>query len=135
MSLMSVAPEPHPHPRPHPLARRLLLLAVLLLLALPLGWRLWSLTRTSTLSTAAPTFTCTPADTRNQVLTSGSLTVKVPYGDVLHYVDDAIRHPFGNLVTFWTNAQALALTLGSATPDDFRCVVTDMERAHVGQLL
>jgi hypothetical protein len=43
MSLLSVAPEPRPHPRP--LARRLLLLAVLLLLALPLGGRLWSLTR------------------------------------------------------------------------------------------
>jgi hypothetical protein len=122
----------------------------LLLLALPLGWRVWSLTRTSALSTVTHTFTCTPADTHNQVLTSGSLRVKAPYGDVLHYADDATRHPYGNLVTFWTNdvltpnpelrtfvfsnAQTLAYALGSATPDDFRCAVTDMERSHVGKL-
>jgi hypothetical protein len=126
-----------------------MLLALLLLLALALGWRAWSLTRTTKLPTATPKFTCTPADTHDQVLTSGSLTVKVPYGEVLRYVDDATSHPYGNLVTFWTNdvltpnpelrtyvpnAQLLAAALGSATPDDFRCVVSDMERANIGQI-
>jgi Predicted Zn-dependent protease (DUF2268) len=154
MSLMSRAPAPRPRPHPRPLARRLTLLAALLLLALALGSCSWPLTRTTPLSTATPTlpaFTCTPADTHNQVLTStsGSLTVNVPYGDVLRYVDDASRHPTGDFVTFWTNdvltpnpdlyheypnAQAWARTLGLATPDDFRCVVTDMERTNVGQL-
>jgi Predicted Zn-dependent protease (DUF2268) len=146
-SLMSLAPEPRPHSR-HP-ARRLMLLALLLILALAVGWRAWSLTRTTTLPTATPKFTCTPADTHNQVLTSGSLTVKVLYGDVLRYVDDATRYPVGNLVALWTNdvltpnpefrsymltQQAQAVALSWASPDDFRCVVTDMERAHVGQM-
>jgi hypothetical protein len=145
---MSLAPEPPP-PHPRHLARRLLLLAVLLLLVLALAWRVWSVTRATALSTPTPKFTCTPSDTHNQVLTSGSLTVKAPYGDVLHYVDDATSHPYGNLVTFWTtdvvtpnpelrpympNLQVLAVALGSATPDDVRCVVTDMQRANVGQI-
>jgi hypothetical protein len=55
---MSLAPEPRPHSR-HP-ARRLMLLALLLILALAVGWRAWSLTRTTTLPTATPKFTCTP---------------------------------------------------------------------------
>jgi hypothetical protein len=144
---MSITPASHPHPR-HP-ARRVVLLALLLILALALGWRTWPLIHATARPTVTPKFTCTPADTHNQVLTSGSLTVKAPYGDVLHYVDDATSHPTGDLVTFWTNdivtsnpemrgfeppAQVMAAILGSATPDDFRCVVTDMERANVGQI-
>jgi hypothetical protein len=144
---MSITPASPPHPR-HP-ARRVALLALLLILALALGWRAWSLIHTTKPSTATPKFTCTPAETHNQVLTSGSLTVKAPYGDVLRYVDDATSHPNGDLVTFWTNdvltpnpelstfvppPQIVAAILGSTTPDDFRCVVTDMERATVGQM-
>jgi hypothetical protein len=120
-----------------------------LIVTLAVGGCAWPLSQTSVQPTPAPKFTCTPADTHNQVLQSGSLTVKAPYGDVLRYVDDAVRHPDGDLFSFWTNdvlapnpelrqyvpsQQALAVTLGSATPDDFRCVVTDMERANAGQI-
>src|SRR5258706_10377807 len=141
---MPRAQAPHPHPRQ--LDRRVVLLAPLLFVALVVGGCALPLSRTTTTPTLTPTFTCTPPDTHDQVLRSGALIVKAPYGDVLHYVDDATTHPYGDLVTFWTNdvlapnpelqqyvpnRQALAVALGSSTPDDFRCVVTDMERAGV----
>lgn len=110
--------------------------------------------RPTALSTATPAYTCTPAQTRDEVLTVGTLTVRSLYAEVLRYVDDATSHPHADRVTLWIDdvlAQATELynfpfafalgnrqveerILSSASPDDLRCVVTDMERAGVGQL-
>jgi hypothetical protein len=87
-------------------------------------------------------------------LAAGTLTVHSLYAEVLRYVDDATSHPHADRVNLWDDdvlAQATELynfpsaftvgnrqveerILSSASPDDFRCVVTDMERAGVGQI-
>ena len=88
-----------PQSPPRHLASSIVPLVPFLIVTLAVGGCAWPLSQTSVQPTLAPKFTCTPADTHNQVLQSGSLTVKAPYGDVLRYVDDAFSHPDGDLLT------------------------------------
>jgi hypothetical protein len=143
--------ERHPHRRQP--AHLVAMLAWFLVVLTGTGCALPVL-RPTAVSTATPAYTCTPTQTRDEVLTAGTLTVRSLYAEELRYVDDATSHPHADRVNLWHddvlaqaselynfpfafaigNRQVAERILSSASPDDFRCVVADMERAGVGQI-
>jgi hypothetical protein len=102
--------------------------------------------RSTVRSTPTPQDSCAAARASDPVLTSGNVTVRPLYAEVLKYVNDATTQPGADRFSLWsTNVhgtsglpsgffanQADDRLLASMTAQDLRCIVADMQRADVG---
>src|SRR5260221_13582274 len=95
----------HPHRRQP--AHLVAMLAWFLVLLTGTGCALPVL-RPAAVSTATPAYTCTPTQTRDEVLTPGTLPGRSPYSGGLRYGGEATSHPHserGNLLHCGVRAQ------------------------------
>lgn len=101
---------------------------------------------TTVRSTPTPQDSCATARASDPVLTSGNVTVRPLYAEVLQYVNDATTHPVSDWFSLWSTDvhgtsglpsgffanPADDRLMGSMTAQDLHCIVADMERADVG---
>src|SRR5260370_18864554 len=92
-----------------------------------------------------PQDSCAAARASDPVLTSGNVTVRPLYAEVLQYVNDATTQPNADRFSLWSTDvhgtsglpsgffanEADRRLLISMTAQDLRCIVAAMERAHV----
>jgi hypothetical protein len=91
-------------------------------------------------------YSCATAKASDPVLTSGKVTVRPLYAEVLKYVNDTTTQPNADRFALWSTDvhgtsglpsgffanQADGRLLTSMTAQDLRCIVADMQRADVG---
>jgi hypothetical protein len=95
-----------------------------------------------------PQDSCAAAKASDPVLTSGNVTVRPLYAEVLQYVNDTTTQPNADRFALWRTDvhaasglpseffanEADSIQLASMTAQDLRCIVGDMERADVGSV-
>src|SRR5260370_3345203 len=139
---MVIAPASHACRHTGPLATGL----AVVLAALTVGACAIPTGRSTVRSTPPPQDSCAAARASDPVLTSGNVTVRPLYAEVLQYVNDATTQPGADRFSLWSTDvhgtsglpsgffanEADSRFLASMTAQDLRCIVADMERADVG---
>jgi hypothetical protein len=102
--------------------------------------------RSTVRSTPTPQDACATARASDPVVTSGKVTVRPLYAEVLQYVNDVTTQPGADRFSLWSTDvhgtsglpsgffanEADSNLLASMTAQDLRCIVADMARADVG---